>query len=364
MKVLALHLPQFHRIPENDEWWGEGFTEWTNVRKAKPVYNGHKQPLTPLNNNYYDLTDRNTLIWQHLLASKYGISGFIYYHYWFNGKLLLQKPLELLLETPEANQEFCLCWANESWARTWDGKPGHILIEQTFGGESDWLAHIEYLYQFFSDDRYIKVDGKPMLFVYSASKIPEFDRMVEMWNKYLFTKGINGIYLVEFISSFNPVPSSTNSKAVLEFEPMFANRYLINAIEKAVRLFKKKTGGTDFLCYDRIWKLILDNNKTYQGRNIIKSAFTAWDNSPRKGRASTIIRGSSAEKFSDYLYRLLCSKRLDCDDAFLVINAWNEWGEGAILEPTEEERYRWLEAVEDALMRYEEHLSVDDSMYR
>ena len=347
MKILALNLPQFHTFPENDKWWGKGFTEWTNVRRARPLYAGHKQPLVPLNNDYYDLTDSKSILRQHKLASEYGVDGFIYYHYWFNGKLLLHKPTEMLLKLPEASQQFCLCWANEPWTRAWDGKNKEVIMPQTFGGKTDWFAHIEYFMPFFRDKRYLTIKEHPVLFIYSPNKIPQFDEMIAFWNEKLRCSGMSSIYLVEYLSSFNPSPSSCLSDAVMEFEPLFSAHYQISKIQQAKRFLNKRTGHTDFLDYDYLWRCLLAKNKSYDDKAIIRSCFTNFDNSPRKGRAGFITRGASAEKFQEYFLQLLQKHRAN-ESELVVVNAWNEWGEGAILEPTEQEGYAWLQALSEA----------------
>lgn len=348
MKTFALHLPQFYTFPENDAWWGKGFTEWTNVRGAKPLFPGHNQPVVPLNDYYYDLSDSDTLIWQHRLAAQYGIDGFIYYHYWFNGKTLLEKPVENLLSTHDATQQFCLCWANEPWTRAWDGKDKEVLMPQTFGGVKDWIAHISYLLSFFKDRRYLRIDDRPVLFVYSPRNIPKFDEMINYWNSYLKENGISSLYLIEFISTFNPFPVSTLSESVLEFEPLYSAHYEISHLRQARRYLNKKLHRTDYMDYDYLWGKILSKNQEYGSRSIIRSAFTNFDNSPRKGSRAFITKGASPEKFESYFSKLLHSNRKYLSD-FTVINAWNEWGEGAILEPTEQDNYRWLEAVKNGL---------------
>lgn len=346
MKVLALNLPQFHAIPENDEWWGKGFTEWDNVRRAKPLFKGHVQPVEPLE-GYYDLSKSSCVAHQCDLARQFGLAGFIYYHYWFNGKLLLEKPCELLLEMPEVKTEYCFCWANEPWARTWDGKPGDVLMPQTFGGVQDWEAHIAYLERFFKDSRYIKVGNKPMLYVYSPSQIPDFNQMIDYWNSRLREDGFEGLYLVEFISTKNPAAFSPHSSAVMEFEPLYTTRFGVSAFNKARRVIAKTIKYIDFQDFDKLWKSILVRNRTYGGRTIQKSCFCGWDNSPRKGAASMVVRGATPEKFHFYLKQLVEISRSDATNDFIVINAWNEWGEGAMLEPTKHLGYRYLEAVRD-----------------
>ena len=345
MKILAMHLPQYHCFPENDEWWGKGFTDWTNVKKARPLYKGHEQPLVPLNNNYYDMTDIKTLINQSNLAAEYGVYGFCYYHYWFNKKLLMEKPCELLLSHKEINQYFCRCWANETWARTWDGKDKEILIKQEFGGLEDWKAHIDYLIPFFKDSRYIKISNRPVMFFYSCSRIEKFNEMITFWNSELKKNGISEIYVAEFVNSFNSGKSKIDSDVLVEFQPLCAARYSVSFFVKLKRLICKKLGIIDFLSYDYLWKKLLDYNETYNGKKLWRSCFVGFDNSPRKGKKSLIITGASPSKFGKYLRSLIKKNDRNFDDNFLVVNAWNEWAEGAVLEPTEKDGFGYLEQI-------------------
>lgn len=346
MKILALHLPQYHRILENDKWWGKGFTDWTNVKKAKPLFNGHKQPIVPLNRNYYDMTDIETFEFQAKMAKEYGVYGFIYYHYWFNGKLLLEKPCEKLLQHSEVKNHYCFCWANETWARTWDGHDTDILIKQEYGGEKDWKAHIEYLLSFFKDERYIKINNKPVMFFYSCCRIEKFNEMIDYWKKFLVENGFSGIHVVEFINSFNKGNKNINSDVVAEFEPLCTSKYYISSIHKIRRFLNKKLSCIDFMSYDYVWKKLINKRHDY-GKKIYRSCFVDFDNSARKGKKALIMRGSSPEKFEKYLKQLIEDNKRNYDNNFLIINAWNEWAEGAILEPTEENKFGYLEAIKN-----------------
>lgn len=345
MDIIAMHLPQYHSIPENDEWWGNGFTDWVNVKRAKPLYEGHQQPVVPLDKNYYDMTDLETLKHQAELADKYGVYGFCYYHYWFNGKMLLEKPCEILLNHTEINNRYCFCWANETWARTWDGKDTDILIKQVFGGEDDWRAHIDYLIPFFKDNRYIKIENRPVMFFYSCIRIEEFNKMIAYWNKVLAHVGLGPVYVVEFVNSFNNGKNDIKSDVLVEFEPHCVSRYCISNLMKAKRVLCKKMGWTDYLSYDYIWRSLINNKETYGGKKLWRGAFVGFDNSPRKGKKSMIINGGNPEKFYEYLSELANNKMRNFDDSFIVINAWNEWAEGAVLEPTEQNKYDYLKAV-------------------
>lgn len=344
MKILALHLPQYHTIPENDKWWGNGFTDWVNVKKGKPLFEGHKQPIVPLNNNYYDMIDPETFKFQAELAEEYGVYGFIYYHYWFNGKLLLEKPCEVLLDHPEINNRYCFCWANETWARTWDGHDTDILIKQEYGGEKDWEKHINYLLPFFKDERYIKVNNKPMMFFYSCCRIEKFNEMIEYWNQILVAHGFDGMHVVEFINSFNKGDHDISSDVVVEFEPLCTSKYYISPMQMAKRAISKKFSLIDFMSYDYVWKKLIYKNHDY-GKPLYRSCFVNFDNSARKGRKGLIMKGTSPAKFGHYLKLLVNDTHRNYDDEFLMVNAWNEWAEGAMLEPTEEHAYGYLEEI-------------------
>lgn len=345
MKFWALNLPQFYETPENNKWWGKGYTEWTSVKKAKPLFKGHKQPLLPLDEFYYDLSKKENIDWQAKLAKKYGVECFVYYHYWYEGRHLLEKPCEILLKSPEIDINYCFCWANHSWTRAWDGKNHEILVKQTYGDEQEWEKHFQYLKPFFEDKRYARIENCPVLFIYKANDITNGDERIGYWNRRIKEEGIaESLYIVEYISTFNPRPALASSKAVYEDEPNYSCRFEINILEKFKRVFCKKMKITDYQDYDRLWNLILKKKATYDGRKIILGGFPAWDNSPRKGKNSRVIRNTSPEKFYKYLIKIGKLKRDDSLD-ILLLNAWNEWGEGAILEPTEEYGYDYLKAV-------------------
>lgn len=345
MKYIALNLPQFHTIPENDRWWGKGFTEWTNVRRARPVYEGHVQPQVPLGENYYDMTDLSTLRWQSELALRYGIDGFCYYHYWFNGKLLLQRPCELMLGDERIRSSFCFCWANESWMRTWDGTR-RMLVEQRYGDEEEWRAHIRYLLPFLQDPRYLRIGDRPVFFLYSIEKITCWEEMYALWQRELERVGIPGLFVVEFITAANPGSRRISGvDAICEFEPHSTARFDLPPLMLARRLYDKRTGHTDFLDYDDLWRRILNKHHRYHGEEIIRSAFTGFDNTPRKQERALIVRGSSPQKFERYLRELERSASRRYSSELTVINAWNEWAEGAVLEPTQQQGYGYLEAV-------------------
>ena len=344
LEIWALYLPAFHRIKENDLWWGEGFTEWDNVRKGIPLYDGHIQPQVPLD-GYYDLSKVDTLRKQADLANKYGVDGFVFYHYWFkDGKKLLELPAENLLKNKDIDLKFSFCWANEPWARTWDGKNHDVLMPQDYGEYDDWISHIKYFMNFFKDERYQKINDKPVLYIYSASKIPCFDEMIKVWNAYLKENGLREIFLIEYISTFNTEVFSNLTSGVFEFEPLYTTRFDISIFNKAKRVMCKKLGVTDYQDYDSLWDLILRRKRAYSGKPIIKGCFVGWDNSPRKAKKSMIVKGNTPQKFEVYMRKLINNNRKDCLD-IILINAWNEWGEGAMLEATVNDKYAYLESI-------------------
>ena len=223
MKIIAFYLPQFHDIPENDEWWGKGFTEWVNVKKARPLYKGHEQPRIPLNNNYYNLLDDKVKIWQAKLAKEYGVYGFCYYHYWFGGKLLLEKPMEQMLENPNIDIPFCISWANEPWTKAWVNEK-KVLIPQFYGGKKEWKEHFDYLLKFFKDSRYIKEDGKPLLVIYRAEVIEHLNEMLDYWSELAKKNGFKGMVYAYQNITFDLIPNKDDSRFTynIEFQPSYA----------------------------------------------------------------------------------------------------------------------------------------------
>ena len=351
-KVIAFHLPQFHGIPENDQWWGKDFTEWDNVKSGVPLFDGHHQPRIPLHSNYYDLSIQSNMVWQMDLAREYGVYGFCYYHYWFNGKLLLEKPVELIREYQGEKLPYCFCWANEPWTRVWTGDSKTILMNQEYGGQKEWTNHIDYLMRFFEDEAYIKIDNKPVMVIYRTSSIPDCDQMIEYWNLRCTEKGFDGIYVIEEINTFQKEPQCSDSDGVLEFEPLYTVTHKRSILEKLVDkvstlYINKKNGIT---CnyhyrYDAVMKNIIkrEGNENPKKKRYL-GAFPGWDNTPRKKNNGTIYHRSSPEKFQ-YFLEVQMKKAKELESEFVFVNAWNEWSEGAYLEPDETHQYQYLEAI-------------------
>lgn len=354
-KIIALYLPQFHAIPENDAWWGKGFTDWTNVRKAKPLFDGHRQPRVPFGNNYYDLSKDETLKMQASLAESYGVYGFCFYHYWFNGKLLLEKPAEMLLANKSINMRFCFSWANEPWARTWDGRANQVLMPQSYGDESDWRQHFDYLLPFFNDERYIKVDGKPMFVIYKTRSIPCAKEMMELWIEWAEQSGLPGIHFVETLRDGTIDNRNLPFSAKMEFEPARTD-YQIPFLELNYRRVRRRIIGlinnlfhTHFMLntpwtFERIASRAL---LSYSPAGTYGGAFIGWDNTARKNLASTIILPPTKDEFKEYLRKVMKKTIEAYHTDFVFVNAWNEWAEGTYLEPDTDNGYAYLEAIKE-----------------
>lgn len=363
MNILAFYLPQYHQIPENDKWWGEGFTEWQNVKKASPLFYHHNQPRIPLNNNYYDLSDIKTLIWQTKLAKKHGIDGFCFYHYWFNGKLLLEKPAELLLNNKEADLPFCFAWANEPWVRTWHGPggPNEILILQRYGDKKEWEDHFMYFLKFFKDERYIKINNKPMLLIYHINHIKDSYQMIKTWEDLAISHGFDGVFLLS-MSSWNdrlkPNPLLSGSVDFIpgKWHRNYKNPSICNAVHDWRMKQLKRLPNSCWL--NRFFLNIVNYDKSYQEilksehkKNQFRCACVDYDDTARRGKEGMIYHGSTPDKFAKYLYLTLQKSKKELND-WVFINAWNEWGEGNYLEPDRKNGYGYLNAVEYAKRKF------------
>ncbi len=359
MKIFAFYLPQFHEIPENDEWWGKGFTEWYNVKNAKPLFRGHIQPKHPLDNNYYNLLDKKTIEWQTNLMHKYHVNGMIYYHYYFKGKLLLEKPAENLLKDKNINQPFFFCWANHDWKKTWNGSQ-EMLMKLEYGDEEDWEKHFQYLLPFFRDIRYEKRMNMPLFMIFN-SNFKEKENMFQYFDKRCKDYGFNGIYLIETfsldqhdsieygINKFKKQLSSV-SKKIFFREYSTANSIYYHTrktdlIQKSIRKLSSVTfrilGKPKYvyrLSGDKLYEIMI-NEEPY-GSDYIHGCFFEWDNTPRHKRNGVVVNPVSKKLFFEFMNKAK-------DDDYVFVNAWNEWAEGMVLEPTEEEGYKYLNWIKE-----------------
>jgi O-antigen biosynthesis protein len=347
VKLVCFYLPQFHAIEENDLWWGKGFTEWTNVRPAQPQFAGHYQPHVPGELGYYNLLDDGVQRRQVELAQLYGIGGFCFYFYWFGGKRLLETPVENYLADPTLKLPFCLCWANENWSRRWDGLDHSVLIAQQHSAEDD-LNFISYISKYLSDERYIRVSGKPLLVVYRPSLLPNPRETVQRWRKWCVDNGIGEIYIA-YTQSFEAAnPSEYGFDAAIEFPPNNSAPPLVTDTVTPI--------STDFHSTVYDWRALPDRSEHYQAPpyKLFRSVCPSWDNTPRRKSSSTVFINSSPQKYQRWLENAIehtLETEPNPDDRFIFVNAWNEWAEGAHLEPDARYGYAWLQASRNALTK-------------
>lgn len=357
--VVALYLPQYYETEYNNEWWEKGYTEWTALRRAKPLFEGHNQPRVPLNKNYYDLSVRDNIKWQMDLAKEYGVDGFAIYQYYSCGSKLLEVPTEIIRDDSSLDLPFFLYWANESWKKAWFGQDNTVVWEQRYGTEQDWKEQFDYCLAYFQDDRYIKIDGKPVYAIYNPWALPDGDHFIELWDIWAKEAGFPGIFFVKNIGSHD-FDTLGKYSAKITREPNYTFAHSEKLIEKISRVAKTRViafVNKKFLLkrgkgivqlkpsYDEMWKKILNRNN--QDENTILGCFCDWDNSPRKSYNSMIMQGASAEKFKYYFTQLL-KKAVQISSPMIVVNAWNEWAEGAYLEPDEKNGYSFLQAIKDS----------------
>lgn len=373
--IIALYYPQFHAIPENDLWWGKGFTDWNNVRNGYSLYSGHRQPRIPLNDNYYDLSDYETIKWQVDLANKYNLGGFAIYHYWFEGKQLLETPKEILLNHPELDIPFCLTWANETWSRRWEGNDQKILIEQTHKPEKErWKEHFDYLLPYFSDHRAIRINGKILFQIYRPHLIEQLPEMISYWRKLAHDAGIGELYFMAIKSfDFPQIKILDCFDGVLLFQPAeatnsSANKGMVVHIGKFLRLFpekwievfrsiRTKTQKTyKKYDYNTISNIVKNRNFSYRDKDIFNMAFLEWDNTARYKEKATIYDGCNPQEFQGSLRGLIDRAKIHSDgNKYVFVNAWNEWAEGTYLEPDSVYGYEYLEVIKMLVNNIEEN---------
>jgi lipopolysaccharide biosynthesis protein len=346
VKVIAFYLPQFHPIPENDLWWGKGFTEWTNVIKAKPNFEGHYQPHVPAQLGYYDLRVPEVMNEQARMAQQYGIHGFCYYYYWFGGKRLLEMPIERMLRVGQPNIPYCLCWANENWTRRWDGREHEILISQSHSDDDDARV-IRDIIRYFRSANYIRVNGRPLLLVYRATLFPDFRRTASIWRDVCGKEGIRDIYLA-LVESFDLVgadvpPDRYGCDASVEFPP----QGMADLRPPSGRILNANFRG--FVADYR------DLVARYASRPVPKykrfrGVMPGWDNTPRRQDDGICFENATPGAFQAWLENAIeqTKAQFNSDERLLFVNAWNEWAEGAHLEPDRRFGDAFLQAVVNA----------------
>ena len=345
-KAIAIYLPQFHPIPENDEWWGKGFTEWTNVTKAKPLFKGHYQPHLPADLGFYDLRLEESRSAQAEMAKEYGIHGFCYYHYWFNGKRVLNTPVDKILNLKKPDFPFMLFWANETWSRSWWGDDKEILIEQTYNYQDD-LNHINWLCDsVFSDERYIKIYNRPAFIIYRPHHLPDYKRTIDIFKEVALKKGLPEPYLIASNSHSTTLEGFDN---ILNFEPQlsllpgaFNDK---SSLKKRLNNLKSNVYSSKLKVYDYAdVKKIMALKKV--NSSYLPCVFVGWDNTARRGEKGIIMHNQNENDFKESLLQAVEIVKLKPEEERLIfINAWNEWAEGNHLEPCQKYGFRFLDAV-------------------
>lgn len=370
-KLIALYFPQFHAIPENDLWWGDGFTDWDNVKSAAPLFEGHYQPRIPLANNYYDQSKIETIRWQIALAKQHGIFGFCHYHYWFDGKQLLETPTNIVLENKDLDLPFCLSWANETWSRRWEGRDYDILVQQSHPPvKASWKKHYDYLIRAWKDPRAIKVDDKPVFVIYRPQRIERISDMLTYWRELAIQDGLPGLYFIyqkqyELTTSgclelfdaafqfqpFEAIYSSTLDTTSIGHALLFRIfRLLPEYLQDLFRGFRTSHfKDLTFHDYDAVWRNITEIRPD-QKLTTYPGAFIDWDNTPRYKSKATLFNGANPKSFEKWFSLLVDSmNKRNLPENYIFINAWNEWSEGTYLEPDEKLGYQYLEVLKGVL---------------
>lgn len=350
-RVIAFYLPQYHPIPENNEWWGKGFTEWTNAAKAKPLFHGHYQPHVPADLGFYDLRVPETRKAQAEMASLYGIEGFCYYHYWFGGRRLIERPFNEVLESGEPDFPFCLCWANATWSGIWHGNPNRILMEQTYPGREDYEAHFAELLPAFRDQRYLKVDGKPLFIIYKPRDVPDVAAVAAQFRQMAERAGLSGLYLVGVSHRDDWKPAQNGFDAVVVQNLPGLNGHI--PLRHPLLKLKTWLGKHRLTIYE--YERLLHTFIPESTRQIdhLPCLIPSWDNTPRSGMNGLIMEGSTPALFRTSVREALEKVANKPPEHRLVfLKSWNEWAEGNHMEPDLRDGYGYLEALRDELAAY------------
>ena len=374
-RIIGLYLPQYHPIPENDEWWGKGFTEWNNVVKARPLFRGHYQPHLPADLGFYDLRLPEVREQQAELAREAGLEGFCYYHYWFgNGRQLLQRPFEEVLASGKPDFPFCLCWANHDWtSKTWEKgsslRRDTMIMKMEYSRE-DYVTHFNYVLPAFRDPRYITVDGKPLFAVWQPKSIPDCREFIGLWQKLARENGLKGIHFVgqtentgkaiegQKANYFSADMAKDYYQSVLDlgFDAVMSQGFLraTGLAKGRHRMMLEMLAFKSFRpTYSKIdYCRLMDNYYVPEdaGENIYPTLLPQWDRTPRAGKKTFLLTDSTPEKFQHYTEKaiqLVANKQPE--HQILFLKAWNEWGEGNYVEPDQKFGHGWLEAIRKAI---------------
>lgn len=344
VRAIAFYLPQFHPIPENDRWWGKGFTEWTNVTKARPNFEGHYQPHLPADLGFYDLRIPEVREQQAELAAEYGLHGFCYYHYWFGGRRLLELPFNEALSSGRPDFPFCLCWANENWTRRWDGGENEILMAQRHSDEDD-RNFIRDLFPAFEDRRYIRINGKPLLIVYRADILPNAERTTVIWREEMKNAGLGEIYLCVAQTCGIADPRPYGFDGALEFPP---HGMTVDKLDAPIVKINPNFVGS--IC-DYMLNATSRIHKPKPEYTLFKGVMAGWDNTARRQNNGLAYINSGPDAYEYWLGKAAehMIANYSGDERLVFINAWNEWAEGAHLEPDRRYGRGYLEATRNVL---------------
>lgn len=353
-RVIAFYLPQYHPIPENDEWWGKGFTEWTNTAKAKPLFKGHYQPHVPADLGFYDLRLPEARKAQAELAKQYGIEAFSYYHYWFGGKRIIERPFEEVLQSGQPDFPFCLCWANQTWTGVWHGAPNRVLIEQTYPGMEDHRQHFEYLLKAFRDPRYLTVDGKPVFIVYNPKELPDSLAVTSFWRELAAEVGLPGLFLIAEHSSPEWDPRQLGFDASVCVRLPSRRRdtrpppFRRNPLQHLKFHYQNaRTLPTVHQYRDLLHEIVA---KPTPGIESFPCVIPNWDNTPRSGANGMVLHGSTPSLFRQLMNKAIAYVQDRPEQHRIVfIKSWNEWAEGNHLEPDLRFGRQYLDALTEAL---------------
>ena len=344
--LVAFYLPQFHPIAENDQWWGKGFTEWRNAARALPQFEGHAQPRLPADLGYYDLRSVDTMREQATLAREYGIGAFCFYFYWFSGRTLLEQPLRQWLDDPTLQLPFCLCWANENWSRRWDGRSDDILIAQQHSAEDD-LAFIAHVAAYLRDPRYLRVEGKPLVLVYRPDLLPDPKQTAQRWRQWCRSNQIGDIHIAYVQGFERPDPRDIGFDAAVEFPPNLSNPGNLTADQRLL--------NPEFEGQVLDWRELAADygSRAMPAYPLYPGVNAGWDNEPRRPGNGRVYLHASPRRYRDWLHHTISSRlaSVATPERLVFVNAWNEWAEGAVLEPDMALGHAWLDATRQALQR-------------
>jgi hypothetical protein len=362
-RAIAFYLPQFHPIPENDQWWGTGFTEWTNVSKARPLYKGHYQPKIPSDLGFYDLRVSEARAAQARMAAEHGIEGFCYWHYWFAGKRLLERPFNEVLKSGDPDFPFCLAWANQTWTGIWHGAPDRILIEQSYPGLKDYESHFNALVRAFHDPRYLKIGGKPIFVIYYPPGLPQPNQFINYWNKLALNSGLPGIYFLGIADRKWDYKKHGFDGSILDSLPIFLNQkkikkigFLRKILDKIIEKNNNKLFGNNILRAKPsiyFYKDFVEQSNPAINDSIDQYPCIVpnWDNTPRSRANGVVLHDSTPELFRIHLKKALTEiKKRGLEKRIVFIKSWNEWAEGNYLEPDIKYGKAYLKVIKEEIL--------------